>query len=97
MKGPIRKPNALGLLVTGALLGAAVQKELSKPPAERTWEGTVAFVPYDLRPPTPGRIRGSWWDPEGSLIRPQPFGVGWTVNAGRLTQLARDWRARQGR
>lgn len=97
MKWPARKGstgNALGVFVTGALLGAAVQKELSKPPAERTWEGKVGPVPYDLRPPTIGRVRDTWWDPQGSVVRPQPFGVGWTVNAGRVVRLARQRRIR---
>lgn len=92
MKWPARKGskgNTVGALVAGALLGAAVQKELSRPPEERTWEGKVGPVPYDLRPPTIGRIRTTCWDPNGRLIQPHPFGVGWTVNVGRVARLAR--------
>lgn len=92
MKRPVRRRNAAGALLTSALLGAAIQKELSRPPEERTWEGKVGPVPYDLRPPTVGRMRRSWWDPEGGLVTPQPFGLGWTLNLGRFVRLAKSRR-----
>lgn len=72
-----------------ALVGAAVVTELRKPPADRTWQGTVAgVVPYDLRPPTVDRIRATLWDPDNpSLLVPQAFGVGWTLNLARVRDL----------
>ena len=78
----------LGLLGTG-LLGAAVAAELRKPRGERAWHGKVArVVPYDLRPPTPQRIRDRWWNPEDErLFTGQVFGVGWSVNVGRLARI----------
>jgi Family of unknown function (DUF5808) len=87
-KGPRVTP--LQLLTTG-LLVAAVVKELRTPAEERTWHGTVAgFVPYDLRPPTARRFRERWWAPDDErVVVPQPFGVGWTVNAGRVVALVR--------
>jgi hypothetical protein len=71
------------------LLGAAIYRELSLPPAERTWHGTLfGRVPYDLRLPTIQRLVSSVWRPsDPRLLVPTAFGVGWTVN------LAAPWRA----
>lgn len=68
-----------------ALLGAALAKELSKPAAERTWTGRVAGLPYDFRPPTLGRIRREFWDPDNdALFTSHAFGVGYGVNLARV-------------
>ena len=78
--------------VVGLALGiAAVVKELRTPAAERTWNGVLAgFVPYDLRMPTLARVRERMWAPDSErLIGPRVFGVGWTLNVGRLVELAR--------
>jgi hypothetical protein len=74
-----------------ALVAAAVVKELSKPPAERQWHGELAgFIPYELRPPTLTRFRERWWNPDDErILTPHVFGVGWSVNVGRLVELAR--------
>ncbi len=68
------------------LVVAAVAKELRKPRGERQWHGElVGFVPYDFRRPTFARLRSSVWDPSSPrLLNPQAFGVGWTLNLGRL-------------
>ena len=65
---------------------SALQRELSKPAAERTWQGKVwQIVPYDFRVPTWERVRERMWAPDRpSLFSPQVFGVGWTVNVGRV-------------
>lgn len=78
-------------LVTVGLAVAAVVKELRTPSAERTWNGVVAgFVPYDFRPPTLARVRERVWAPENPhLVGPHVFGVGWTLNVGRLVALVR--------
>lgn len=78
-------------LVGLGLFVAAVVTELRKPSAERTWHGVViGVVPYDLRVPTYARVRERMWDPENPrLFAPQPFGVGWTLNVGRLVASAR--------
>jgi hypothetical protein len=77
-------------LITLALAAAAVVKELRTPPEERQWNGVLGFVPYDFRIPTVGRIKQRMWDPEGAhLINPRVFGVGWTLNIGRLVELVR--------
>ena len=77
----------LGDLVQLAVLVVAViavVQELRKPKDQREWHGTVGPVPYDLRRPTSERVRARLWAPEAALIQPHPFGVGWTINVGRL-------------
>lgn len=78
-------------LVSLGLLGAAVAQELAKPAGEREWCGDLGgVVPYDLRMPTLERLLSRVWaldDPR--ILTPNGFGVGWTVNFGRLVQMAR--------
>jgi hypothetical protein len=75
-------------LALGAL---AIAQEARKPADEREWHGQVAgFVPYDFRFPSIDRIRERLWDPDGALVSPQVFGVGWTVNLGRLSKLLKE-------
>jgi hypothetical protein len=83
------QPLAAG--VSAGLVVLAVARELAKPRSERTWHGCVAgFVPYDFRPPTLDRLRERIWAPENKhLLTPQVFGLGWTVNLGRLARIAR--------
>jgi Family of unknown function (DUF5808) len=73
------------------LLGAAVVKELRTPAEQRTWHGELAgLVPYDLRRPTLDKVRARVWAPENPhLIVPRVFGVGWTLNVGRVVWLLR--------
>ena len=74
-----------------ALVGAAVAREMSLPAGERTWHGQLfGVVPYDLRPPTLGRLRATLWDPANPhLLVPTLFGVGWSVNLGGLRPPSR--------
>lgn len=75
----------LARLATLGLAGLAVTQELRKPADRRRWHGIVAgYVPYDFRWPSRARYRSRLWAPEASLIQPQTFGVGWTLNLGRL-------------
>jgi hypothetical protein len=78
-------------LISFALLVTAVVKELRTPPEQRTWNGVViGFVPYDLRFPTFTRVKERMWNPTSTrLINPRVFGVGWTLNIGRLVALVR--------
>jgi len=78
-------------LVSLALTAAAVVKELRKPEDERVWHGKVAsVVPYDFRFPTVARVRERMWNPEADhVLGPRVFGVGWTVNVGKLVSMAR--------
>ncbi|QCB93091.1 hypothetical protein [Cellulomonas shaoxiangyii] len=86
--------GGLGRLLRVVSLGlavAAVVKELRTPADRRQWHGTVAgVVPYDFRIPTPARVRARLWDPDAAhVIGPHVFGVGWSVNAGRVVALVR--------
>lgn len=73
-----------------AVLGAVVVKELRKPVRDRTWTGTLGGVPYDLRVPTPERLRAKLWDPDNPrIVTPHVWGVGWAVNVGRVVRLTR--------
>ena len=76
----------LGLGLAAALLGAAVATELRKPAGERTWHGKIVrTVPYDLRRPTLARVHERLWNrADHRIFVPTVFGVGWTVNLGRL-------------
>ena len=92
MKKSPRAPIAVVVrLLSVALVAAALAKELRRPRAEREWHGQVAgFVPYDFRLPTLERARSSLWNPDSPrLFTPQVFGVGWTLNLGRLVRLGR--------
>lgn len=79
------KDRWIGLLVA-ALVIAAVVQELRKPAGQRDWHGAVAgFVPYDFRPPTLGRFRQAWWNPQDQrVLTAIAFGVGWSINWARL-------------
>jgi hypothetical protein len=71
----------------GALVGAAVAKELDKPSDQRGWHGEVGGVPYDFRRPTADKIRRSAWDPDNpEVFVPHAFGVGWSINFARLAE-----------
>jgi hypothetical protein len=75
------------LTLTGLLLiGAAICPDLSLPPTERSWHGTLfGRVPYDLRPPTIQRLVSSVWRPSDQrVLVPTAFGVGWTINLAAL-------------
>jgi Family of unknown function (DUF5808) len=74
------------------LTGAAILQELRQPPDERTWHGKVAgVVPYDFRMPTIRRIRESWWAPnDDRIFTKQVWGVGWTLNVGRVVRLIKE-------
>ena len=69
-----------------AVAGAAIAQELKKPEAERTWNGKVAdVIPYDFRVPTLERLKERMWNPEAdSCLSPHVFGVGWTLNVGKI-------------
>jgi hypothetical protein len=93
-----RKPTVrdiwrLALAIIGVI---AIVQELRKPSEERTWNGKVAdFVPYDFRTPTMGRVRSTYWNPEGPILSSKVFGVGWAPNLGALARMAGKRRARE--
>lgn len=75
-------------LAVWATIAAAVYQELRKPPALRTWHGTVAgVVPYDFRVPTVERLKRAYWDPDSEVVfSERVFGVGWAVNIPVFTR-----------
>ncbi|HEX3256575.1 MAG TPA: DUF5808 domain-containing protein [Gaiellaceae bacterium] len=79
-------------LIGAALVAAAVAQELRKPSSERTWHGRLAgFVPYDFRPPTVERFKAAWWNPsDPRIFTDRVFGVGWSVNLGRVVKMTRE-------
>lgn len=67
--------------IAAGLVAAAVRDQLHRPPAERTWHGTVLNFPYDFRLPTAERLQKTFWNSEDARVFvPQAFGVGWTIN-----------------
>ncbi len=84
-KGPHGGLRRLLTLVSLGLLGAALVKELRTPKDRRDWQGHLGVIPYDLRPPTPARVRAAFWNPaDPRLFTTRPAGVGWAVNLARL-------------
>ena len=91
-RSPVR--NLIRFIVI-ALAVAAVVKEMRKPQADRTWHGAVLdVVPYDFRKPSMDRVKETMWNPEGSIITPRVFGVGWGLNAGALVSKLKAARGR---
>lgn len=84
----IRSLRGLASAVSAGLLGAAVVHELRKPAGERAWHGRLwNRIPYELGPPTVERLRHAYWAPENRRVfTDTPFGVGWSVNMGRLAR-----------
>jgi len=84
-KKRFRVRNFIISVLMAVLVGAAIRDQLSRPPEERTWHGTVAGFPYDFRIPTIEKLRSTFWNPNDSrLLVPQAFGIGWTINFYRL-------------
>ncbi len=84
-----RRVRRIVQLVGVGLLLAAVAQEAAKPRSERTWRGRVfGVIPYDFTPPTWGRIRRAYWNPEDErLFTDRVLGVGWAINLHRARVL----------
>jgi hypothetical protein len=81
--GTKRAVRRLWLVLVGAAVLDAVRHR-------RVHGEVLGFVPYDFRPPTLERARLRTWNPESPrILTPTTFGVGWSVNLGRLARLAR--------
>ena len=52
--------------------------------------GRILGVPYDLRFPTPARIKERMWNPaDPRVITPRVFGAGWTINFATLREKSK--------
>jgi hypothetical protein len=68
------------------LVGAAIADALRN---DRPNGELFGFVPYDFRMPTVERARARTWNPGSPrILAPTTFGVGWTINLGRVARLA---------
>ena len=69
-----------------ALVGAAVADALRN---NRGHGELFGFVPYDFRLPTAERATRHTWNPSSRrILTPTTFGVGWSLNLGRIARLA---------
>ena len=75
--------------VIAGLSAAAIGQELAKAPAERTWKGTVAGVPYNFRLEEWPEITNEYWNPDSDqILVPHTIGLGWGVNFAALKRRA---------
>ncbi len=84
--------RALRYFLVGVMTGltaAAISKELEKPPAERTWRGTIAGVPYNFRVWEWSDISREYWNPASdAILSPRAIGLGWGINFAALARRA---------
>ena len=74
--------RVLWLTVVGAAIADALRHD-------RRHGELFGFVPYDFRMPTIERTRTRTWNPSSPrILTPTTFGVGWSVNLGRVARLA---------
>ncbi len=78
--------------VTGVMVGlsaGAIDQELKKDAAERTWKGTIAGVPYNFNVPEWRAIAAEYWNPDSSkIVSPHAIGMGWGINFAAVVQRA---------
>ena len=73
--------DMLFISATIGLISLAVNQQLQLPSNERTWQGSVFGLPYDLRFPTFEHIRSTLWNKDNpQLLVPKAFGMGWDIN-----------------
>jgi len=76
-----RVMRVLWLSLVGAAIADAVRND-------RRHGVLFGFVPYDFRMPTVERAREQTWNPASPrILTPTTFGVGWTINLGRVARL----------
>ena len=80
---PIRRTvRKLWVVVFAAAVVDAVRKD-------RGHGELFGIIPYDFRIPDVERARRKTWDPQSArILTPTTFGVGWSVNLGRLARIA---------
>ena len=77
--------------VMAGLTAAAIGQELARPPAERTWKGRVAGVPYNFRVSDWSTVAAEYWNPErDAIFSPHAIGLGWGINFAALARRAQN-------
>ncbi len=85
------KMNWFVVGVVAGLTAAAIGQELAKPPAERTWKGRVAGVPYNFRLNEWPDVATEYWNPDSDQIfSPHAVGLGWGINFAAVTRRAQE-------
>jgi hypothetical protein len=75
--------------VIAGLVAAAIGEQLALPPEKRTWKGTVAGVPYNLRVAEWSALANEYWNPDSDqVLSPHAIGLGWGVNFAALARRA---------
>ena len=78
-----RAVRKLWVVVLGAAVVDAVRND-------RDHGELFGIIPYDFRVPDVERAMRQIWNPQSArILTPRTFGVGWSVNLGRLARLAR--------
>lgn len=73
--------RALWITLLGVAIADAVRND-------RRHGEVFGFVPYEFRVPTIARARAHVWSPASRrILTPTTFGLGWSVNLGRLARL----------
>ena len=76
--------------VIAGLTAAAVGQELARQPADRTWKGKVAGIPYNLHVAEWGEVANEYWNPKSNkMLSPHVIGLGWGVNFAAVAQRVR--------
>lgn len=87
--------RGLRIFVTGLIVGlavAAIDKEMGKPPAQRTWRGAIAGIPYDFRVWEWRNIAREYWNPTSDqILVDHAIGIGWGVNFAAVSRRAQEW------
>lgn len=75
--------------VIGGLTAAAIGQELAKAPADRSWKGRVAGIPYNFRLNEWPDIATEYWNPDSDqILSPHAVGLGWGVNLAAVARRA---------
>ncbi len=75
--------------VVAGLTAAAIGQELAKPPADRSWKGRVAGVPYNFRLNEWPDIATEYWNPDSdNMVSPHALGLGWGINFAAVAKRA---------
>lgn len=81
----------LVILVVGILALSAIFKEWSQPRWMRSGAGDVLGIPYDFRRPSTDDLKERLWNPEGTVVTPPAWGVGFALNVPAMLRRVGLW------